>query len=293
MLSYFFFIHFNSFTTPHFISVLPYHVGIMRISDHTRFDVDTMHKMRILSISVNCDDCKNDTEATTNDASAQFSKAAASHKSQCNGKMYILACTKERKHYFLYVIDMNGVIQHEEKQKLIPLCKKRLQKARIFCIRKKKVVILDVSKDTIDIYIFDEKGKYLKTIDLILHLPANNITPKIFTISYDGEIVCSEGQNKLAIYNIEEDGSSLKKADELIEVKYVIQAVAFNHKSDELIILSYTSIVFQYHLVIYTKAGELKKDIKLQNGDYSDAELIFNQNGRVVLLDKYKLLHLL
>ena len=224
-----------------------------------------------------------------------------SHKSQCNGKMYILAHTKKRK-YFLYVIDMNGVIQHEEEQELKPLYKKRLQKARIFCIRKKKVVILDVSTDvsndthTIDIYIFDEKGKYLKTIDLNLHLPAeyrNYITPKIFTISYNGGIVCSQGRNKLAFYNIEEDGSSLKKEDDLIEVKYVIQALAFNHKSDELMILCYTSIVFQYHLVIYSKAGELKKDIKLQNGDYSDAELIFNQNGRVVLLDKYKLLHLM
>ena len=60
--------------------------------------------------------------------------------------------------------------------------------------------------------------------------------PTIFTISYKGEIICSEGRSKLAIYNIEEDGGSLRKADELIEVKYVVQAVAFNHESDELVI---------------------------------------------------------
>ena len=271
-------------------------IGIMRISDHTRYDVDKMRKIKILSVSVDCDSCVT-MPSTTSEATAQSSEATTSHSqpnTQCNGKMYILASTKERK-YFLCIIDMEGTIQHKEEQELKPLYKKRLQQARIFSIRKNKILILDVSDDRIDIYIFDEKGKYFKTIDLIPLLPVGGISytkPTIFTISYNGEIICSEGRNKLAIYNIEEDCGSLRKAEELIEVKYVVQAVAFNHESDELVILCYTSVFFEYHLAIYTKAGKLKQDIKLQNSSYRDAKLIFNRNGRVVLLDASKYLHL-
>ena len=267
----------------------------MKISDHTRYDVDKMHKTKILSVSVDCDSCVT-MAPTTSETSAQSSEATSHSQpnTQCNGKMYILASTKERK-YFLCIIDMEGTIQHKEEQELKPLYKKRLQQARIFIIRKKKIVILDVSGDRIDIYIFDQKGKYLKTIDLIPHSPVGGSSytkPTIFTISYNGEIICSEGRSKLAIYNIEEDGGSLRKADELIEVKYVVEAVAVNYESDELVILCYTSVLFEYHLAIYTKAGELKRDIKLQNGSYRDAKLIFNRNGRVVLLDASKYLHL-
>jgi hypothetical protein len=283
----------------------------MKISDHTRYGVDDKQKIKILSISIDCADCKtlskDATEPTTSTASAQSSEASAQcsevtsgvtysqPNTPCKGKMYTLAYTNESGgKYFLYIIDMEGIIQHKEQLK--SLYKKKLEQAKIFCIRTKKVVLLDVTGDKLDIHIFDEKGKYLKTINLISHLPHAGTVyyskPTIFTISYNGEIVCSEERTKLAIYNIEEDGSSVKKANELIEPKYVVQAVAFNHDSDELITLCHTSVSLEYHLVIFTKAGELKQDIKLQNGDYRDAKLIFHRNGPVVLFDNEKLLHL-
>jgi hypothetical protein len=281
-------------------------IGIMKISDHRRYDVDDKHKIEILSMSIDCTDCETPSEnvteptaskASTQSSEAQFGKTSCGFSfslsnTPCKGKMYILASANEsHRKYFLYVIDMEGNIQHKEELK--SLDSKKFEQTKIFCMKKKKVIILDVTGYNIDIHIFYDKGKYLKTIDLIQHLPyAAHFKPTIFTISYNGEIVCSEEPSKLNVYNIDEEGSSLDKTHE-VKLKHAVQAVAFNHNLDELIILCYTSVLFEYHLVTYTKSTrELKQDIKLQNGNYQAAELIFHKSGPVVLLDKDKLLHL-
>jgi hypothetical protein len=286
-------------------------IGIMKIHDHShrRYGVDDKRKIKILSMSIDCADCEtpseNVTEPTASKASAQSSEVQFGKTScgfsfslsntPCKGKMYILASANEsHRKYFLYVIDMEGNIQHKEELK--SLDSKKLEQTKIFCMKQKKVIILDVTGDNIDIHIFDDKGKYLKTIDMIAHLPYAGTVyfskPTIFTISYNGEIVCSEGRSKLNVYNIDEEGSSLEKTHE-IKLKHAVQAVASNHNLDELIILCHTSMLFEYHLVTYTKStGELKQDIKLQNGNYQEAKLIFHKSGPVVLLDKHKLLHL-
>ena len=245
----------------------------------------------MLSISIDCADCNtSDTSAQSSEYSCELSLNLPN--TPCKGKMYILAAASNpgsgRVRYFLYITDTE-TIDHLVEQ-LVFLEKEQLLDATISCIRQEKLIILDVTST--HIHICDNKGNLLNTINMTVQL-GNTYFRKstIFTISYNGDIVCSEGRSKLAIYNIEEDDSSVGEANELIELKYMVQAVAFNHESDELIILCHT-LFKQYHLVIFTKAGEFKQDIKLQNGDYRDAKLIYHRNGPVVLLDNEKLLHL-
>ena len=254
-------------------------------SGSKEYYVDDSKKRKMLSISIDCTDC-NTSVTSTQSSEASCELSANLPSTPCKGKMYILAAFEsgKRVQYFLYVIDMDGTIHHLEQLGFLE--NDQLLDATISCIRQEKLIILDITSTCI--YICDNKGKYLKTIDLG---SAYFRKSTIFTISHNGDIVCSEGRTKLAIYNIEEDDSSVRKANELIELKYTVQAVAFNHESDELIILCHT-LFKQYHLVIFTKAGELKQDIKLQNGDYRDAKLIYHRNGPVVLLDNEKLLHL-
>ena len=258
--------------------------------------VDEQQNVIILSIAIDCVDCStvNVTEPTTSqETSVQSSLASFSLlHSSCKGSEYILTAVQDSKpvQYFLYANSMNadGVVRHNEELNFMQSAE--LVQAKIFCMEQKKLIVFNVTKKMV--HICCNQGKQLGTIDLSKELRYTYFRkPTIFTISYNGEIICSEGRSKLAIYNIEDDGS-LRKANELIEVKYVVQAVAFNHESDELVILCYTSVLFEYHLAIYTKDGELKRDIKLQNGSYRDAKLIFNRNGRVVLLDAGKYLHL-
>ena len=292
----------------------------MRISDRKRYGIDVKSK-KILGIAIDCADCEtlgeNVLEPTTSyasatavDTSVQPSKATCEMsfslpEAPCKGKMYILVCEyKSRKQYFVYVIDMEGNIQHKEQLK--SLDSKQLDLAKIFCIKEpKRVFVLDVTGTNIDIHICDDRGKYVKSINMLPHLPDKGIVyesvlPKVFTISQKGEIICSEGRCKLNVYSIDTEGTVMKTNE--INVKYVVQDAALstgsciplNNELDasELIILCYTSVKFEYHLVIYTKNGELKEDIKLQNNSYDEAKLIFHRNGPVVLLDKNKLLYL-
>jgi hypothetical protein len=300
-------------------------IEILRItpSGNKRYGVDGKRKRKILSISIDCVDCQtpdeNATEPTTSEASAEASIQSSEASGQsseapaessnasaqsseasfslphtpCKGKMYFLTADESnrpgRVKYFLYVTDMDGNMQHKEEE-LGFLESPQLVQAKIFCISEKKLIILDVTGHVI--YICDNKGKHLKSIDMTAQFSnAYFSRSAIFTISYNGEFVCSEGRNKLNIYNIDEEGSSLQKIHE-IKLKHVVQAVAFNHVLDEMILLCHTSVLLQYYLVIYTKAGKLKQEIKLQNGNYRKANLIFHRNGAVVLLGNQQLLHL-
>ena len=312
----------------------------MKISDDKQYIIHAKNQI-MLSISTDCADCEahreDKTKLTTsaedvsdesnNDLSqpsevvAQSSAAQHSKDScevnfsfsskSCKGKLYILARNTgpgRQKQYFLYIINMDGGIQHQVELK--SLDNKELKQAKIFCIRNRKVVILDITEDNIDMYIFNYEGKYLKTIDMKQYLTEGFFGKlTIFTISYNGDIVCSEEKSKLTIYNIDEENNIQKTSNTIKlskEGQYVStcvpQSVAFNRKFEELIILCYTSIPLslsrpQYHLLIYTTSGTLKKDIKLRdngtnNGSYGEAALIYQQNGPVVLLDNHQLLHL-
>ena len=293
----------------------------MRICDCKRYGIDVKSK-KILGIAIDCSNCEtigeNAPEPTTSYASATAVDTSVQHieascemsfslpEAPCKGNMYILVCEcKSRKlQYFVYIVDMEGNIQHKEELK--SLDSKLLGRAKIFCIKEpKRVFVLDVTGTNIDVHICDDQGKYVKSINMLPHLPVKGITdesvlPKVFTISQKGEIICSEGRCKLNVYSIDTEGTVMKTNE--INVKYVVQDAALstgrciplNNELDtsELIILCYTSVKFEYHLVIYTKNGELKEDIKLQNNSYDEAKLIFHRNGPVVLLDKNKLLYL-
>ena len=286
----------------------------MRISDYRRYGIDVKHK-KILDIAIDCADCETNVEnvseqpeptthsGTAVETSAQSSEASCEmsftfSETPCKGKMYILVCeNKSTKQYFVYVIGMEGNTLHKEELKALD--SKQLDLAKIFCIKElERVFILDVTGNNIDIHICDDQGKYVKSINMIPHLPDKGnadepVLPKVFTISHNGEIVCSEGRSRLNIYSIDTEGT-VKKTNQ-INLKYVVQDAALsNNKLNayELVILCYTSVTFQYHLVIYTKNGELKQDIKLLNNSYAKARLIFHQNGPVVLLDEDKLLYL-
>ena len=255
---------------------------------------------KIVSIAIDCTDCKTSTESQHGETSTQSSPTPRLTSLICRGKMYILVRGEFQGNvrYFLYVVDMEGKKEHEEELGFLErISSTEVPKVKIFCINDQKLIILDVTRRLI--HICDNKGMEKNTIDATAYL--SNIKasrPPIFT--YNGEMICLESKmnflSKINVYNIviDEKGSSLEKTRE-IKVKRAVQAVAFqpfDHKSDEIIILCYT-LSLQYHLATYTKDGELIQDIKLHNGKYWLAGLICNPNGpTIALLDDFKLLHL-
>ena len=282
-------------------------------------DAKIPKKQKILSVSTDCTgcDCETPTEDTRESTSAedvsvesnddpsqpsasQHSKDGCevsfsfSSKSCKASKMYLVTRKKGEKQYFLYIINMDGNI--EQQVELKSLDNKELKQVRIFCIKNRKVIILDVAEGNLDMHIFNYEGKYLKTIDMKQYLTKRRFSRvTIFTISYNGEIFCFDEKSKLTIYNIDEENEIPKTNETILLKNYVPQSVAFNRKFEELIILCHTSRLSrpQYHLLIYTRSGTLEKDIKLRdNADYREAMLIYHQNGPVVLLHNQQLLHL-
>jgi hypothetical protein len=165
-------------------------------------------------------------------------------------------------------------------------------KVKIFCINDKQIVVLDLTRRII--HICDNKGFENQTIDATAYLTKVSARcPPIFTCN--GEIICLASKlnfiNKINVYDsVSDGGSSVEKLSQ-IDVQRAVQAVVFNHKSDEIIILCYTWLL-QYHLMIYTKDAKLKKDIELHNSKFREAGLISNLRGPVALLDNFKLLRL-
>ena len=287
-----------SFFCSHFVQYLFYFIEIIRITStkNIKYNVDNNPKTEILSISIDCGDCQtpeeNVAQPSTSEATAQPVEDAFSlPQTACKGRIYILTAyhLNTRVKYFLYVLGMDRTKQHN-KEELVFLESPQLQQVKIFHLRQEKLIILNVTKKLL--YVCDDREKHLKTINVTEQLRNANDFCKfpIFTISHNGEIVCSEGRSKLNVYQINEESSRLEKTT-AIALKHVVQSIAFNHQSDELIILCHT-VLHEYHLVIYSKNGELKQNIKLQNGDYREAKLIFQRNGRVALLDNYSVLHL-
>ena len=194
--------------------------------------------------------------------------------------------------YFFHILGKDGTKQNEKELGFLESHSPRPQQVTTFNFKEEKLIILNVTRNII--FLCDDNGECTKTINITDQLRKANkfCNFPIFTSLYNGEIVCSEGRSKLNVYNINEETSCLVKK-KTISVEHLVQAIAFNHQSDELIILSHTFALHEYYLLIYTKGGKLKKDVKLQNGDYREARLFSHRNGRVVLLDNHKLLHLI
>ena len=236
------------------------------------------------------------TECFTGQAPTHFDKDYLDlPQTACKGNVYILTaqyfdtCVK----YSLNVLGVDGTKQHNrEELRFLESYGSRSEQVKIVNFREEKLIIINVTRKVI--FVCNDKGEYLKTIDITAQLrKANNFCNfPIFTFLYNGRVVCCEGRRKLNVYSINEESSCLIKTT-TIPVKHVVQTVAFNHQSDELIILCRALLLCEYYLLIYTEDGELKKDIKLQNGDYRAARLISHRNGRVVLLDNHKLFHLI
>ena len=252
---------------------------------------------KIISIAIDCADCEASTESQFGETSAQSSAASPSMSTiVCHGKMYILArgIFHGNVRYFLYVIDMNGKKEREEELGFLERSATKYPKIKIFCIDEKKVLILDVTRHVI--HICDSKGMEMNTIDATAYLTNINASrPPIFT--HDSEMICLGTKfnflSKINAYKIviDDEGSDLEKNKE-IKIKRAVQAVAFNQKMREIIILCYT-LSLEYHLATYTiEDGKLIQDIELHNGKYWEAGLISNPHGPVALLDDFKLLRL-
>ena len=209
--------------------------------------------------------------------------------------MYILTAQHfdTRVKYSLNVLAVDGTKQHNrEEMRFLESYGSGPEQVKIVNFREEKLIIINVTRKVI--FVCNDKGEYLKTIDITAQLrKANDFCNfPILTFLYTGEVVCCDGRRKLNVYSINEESSCLTKRT-TIPVKHVVQTVAFNHQSKELIILCRASLLYEYYLLIYANNGTLKKDIKLQNGDYRAARLISHRNGRVVLLDNHKLFHLI
>jgi hypothetical protein len=189
---------------------------------------------------------------------------------------------------------MNGKKEREEELGFLERSATKSPKIKIFCIDEKKVLILDVTRHVI--HICDSKGMEMNTIDATAYLTNINASrPPIFT--HNSEMICLGTKfnflSKINAYKIviDDEGSDLEKNKE-IKVKRAVQAVAYNQKMREIIILCYT-LSLEYHLATYTiEDGKLIQDIELHNGKYWEAGLISNPHGPVALLDDFKLLRL-
>ena len=256
---------------------------------------------KIVSIAIDCTDCKTSTESQHGETSTQPCTASSRLTSLvCHGKMYILARSKSQDgfHYFLYVVDMNGKTEHSKKLGYLQRSTTEFQTVKIFCISGQKLVILEFTRGATSLRICNNEGGVEEKINMTAEL-RNPLY--VSSIAYNGEIVCSNGESMLNIYNINEKRGTEKPPSKTteIEIKRTVQAVAYNHELEEFIILCYVraSLKLEYYLVTYTKAGQsiqLIQDIKLNNAnhEYEKAKLICHQNGPAVLLDNHKLLYL-
>ena len=255
---------------------------------------------KIISVSINCSDCKASTKSKCGETSTRSSETSPglSHPA-CRGKMYILARSKLKGifRYYLYVIDLNGRKLLEEELEFLERMATEVSEVRIFCIKDKKLVIIEHIGRAIYVRIWSEEDKVIETIDMTKQLGNTQIA----TISHNGEITClpHNEKSRLNIYNLNEGGRSLEQAPSktsTIDLKRTVKTVTY---SDELMIIicyaySYRTRLYQYHLVTYTKDGQLMQDIKLDNanGKYGRAKLISHGNGPVLLFDNDKLLYL-
>ena len=163
----------------------------------------------------------------------------------------------------------------------------RPEQVKIVNFREEKLIIINVTRKVI--FVSDDKGEHSKAVDITVQLPkANDFCDfPVFTFLYNGEIVCSKGkgQSKLNIYNINEENSCLEKTT-TIPIKHVVEAIAFNHQSDELIILCRTLLLYEYYLLIYTKNGELEPVPKFHPYDYHFRHYHFRH--QFVYIKKFK-----
>ena len=259
---------------------------------------EKLHK-KVISISIDCSDCKASTKSECGETTAQSSETSSglSRPPACRGKMYILARNKLNGifRYYLYVIDLNGTKLLEEELEFLE--KKEASDARIFCVKDEKLVITEYTRRVFCVRIWSKEDKLMEAINMTKQLSNTQIA----TISHNGEIICFplDEKNRLNIYNLNEEGRSHEQPPSktsTIDLKRTVKAATY---SDELIIIicyaySYRMGLDQYHLVTYTKDGQLMQDIKLDNASdkYGKAKLISHGNGPVLLFDDGKLLYL-
>ena len=166
---------------------------------------------------------------------------------------------------------------------------------KMFSIYDKRIVILDVTRRVI--HVCDAEGMEKNTLDATPYI-SNTMASRPPVVTYNSGMICLESRmkffSKIYVYNIitDEEDSCLKWTNKS-EVKRAVQAVAFDQKSGEIVILCYMyNVLLQYYLTTY-KDGQLIQDIKLRDCQkYVEAGLIFNPSGSIVLLDDFKLLHL-
>ena len=257
------------------------------------FNNEVERNIDIVSIAIDCAHCKTFTKSELGETSTQSNVASPCMSTiVCHGKMYILARNKSKSdfHYYLYVVDMEGKTKRSYTLGYLLRSSTENVKLMIFCIEGQKLVIVEATRQ-VWVRICDTEGVVKEKINLTAQLR----NTYIYTISYNGEIVCLNDESVLNVYKLNEERCSEKLLSKTCEVKRTVKAIAYNHELEKFIILCYATLSNQYHLVTYAKAdGQLKEDIKLNNDNnkYRKAKLICHPSGPVVLLDNHKLLYL-
>jgi hypothetical protein len=216
----------------------------------------------------------------------------------CHGKIYILVRKKLNKNfqYFLHVLNIKGKTENRQYSlEYLQRSSTKDARIRIFCLRDRKLVIVESITGRTWVRICDTKGELQLKIDMTEQLAGTHD----YCISPNGEIVCSNGESTLEVYDLNEKRSSENPPSKSfeMEVSHSVKAVAYNHTVEEFIIICHTltwSGSKQYHLLTYTKARGLIQDIELSNAndEYKETRLISHPKGSIVLLDNYKLFYL-
>ena len=257
------------------------------------------NNINIVSIAIDCTDCKTPLDSPF--LTSTQSNAAGLPSTDCHGKMYILTQKKLKNnfHYFLNMVNMKKKTENKYPLEYLQRSSTKVAWVRIFCLRDRKLVIMEsaATKQVVWVRICNHKGELQEKINMTAQLVDTNI----FSISYNGEIVCSNGEGTLKVYDLSEERISEKPPSKSCQIKidHDVKAVAYNHELEKLFIICHRCTLKwawsnQCHLRTYTKAGKLLQDIELSyaNDKYENTKLICHPSGPIVLLDNDKLLYL-
>ena len=209
------------------------------------FDDHLENNINIVSIAIDCTDCKTPADSQFGETSTQSNAASSGLSStDCHGKMYILTQKKLKNnfHYFLNIVNMEKKTENKYPLEYLQRSSTKFALVRIFCLKDRKLVIMELAETTRQVILWvricDHKGELQEKINMTAQLVDTNI----FSISYNGEIVCSNGEGTLKVYDLSEERSFEKPPSMSCQIKIGldVKAVAYNHELEKFFIICKT-----------------------------------------------------
>ena len=219
-----------------------------------------------------------------------FSEETEKHHKDCKNMIYILATyiSDGELVFILFVVDIQGKLLHKAELTCLPRRKISENVSVKIIFTGNKIVIFENSRRKV--YLCNKEGELEKPLNITE--TNGRISLVTATISDENEVMILQKPNKIHFYSINDDRFL---HDQSFEVRTGVIGLTFNHFSTEAILLCKDGKNPRIHMLRYTKTGELQQDIELRDDEnefWKNARLISHRSGRVVVLDKNKLLNL-